>query len=169
MATKAAEITVSERQRTILERLVHARLTAQRLVERCRIILMSAEAIDNEAQGRRLGVDRQRIRRWRTRWANTEDRLREAEREGASDKELEQLIVDLLSDEYRSGVTPKFTPEQVASIIAVACEPPSDSGLPISHWTAGDLAHEVIKRGIVPSISARQVGRFFQRRTCDRT
>jgi transposase len=74
---------------------------------------------------------------------------------------MEQLIVDVLTDEYRSGVTPKFTPEQVASIIAVGCEAPSDSGVPISHWTAGELAREVVKRGIVPSISVRQVGRFL--------
>jgi hypothetical protein len=94
---------------------------------------MSADDIENEAQGRRLGVDRQRVRRWRNRWSNREERLREAEHEDASDKEMEQLIVDVLTDEYRSGVTPKFTPEQVASIIAVGCEAPSDSGVPISH------------------------------------
>ena len=36
-----------------------------------------------------------------------------------------------------------------------------DSGRPVTHWTPRELADEVIKRGIVPSISARHVGRFF--------
>jgi transposase len=161
MSKKATELTITERQRPILERLVRARLTAQWLVERCRIILMSAEHLENVIQARRLEVDRQRIRRWRTRWAEAAAQLREAEQGGASDPELEGLIVGVLSDHYRNGAPPKFSAEQVAAIIAVACEPPSESGLPISHWTAGDLAREVVKRGIVPNISVRQVGRFL--------
>ena len=47
-------------------------------------------------------------------------------------------------------------------ILAVACEPPEKSGRPISHWTARELADEVVKRGIVPSISATQVGRYLR-------
>ena len=44
----------------------------------------------------------------------------------------------------------------------VACEPPAKSGRPITHWTAQELADEVIKRGIVPSISPAQVGRYLR-------
>jgi putative transposase len=47
-------------------------------------------------------------------------------------------------------------------IITVACEPPEKSGRPITHWTTPELADEVMKRGIVPSISARHVGRFLK-------
>ena len=74
-----------------------------------------------------------------------------------------------MADDARCGAPPTFTPEQVASIIAVACEPPGDSGLPVSHWTAGDLAVEVVKRGIAASISVRQVRRFLARSSCDHT
>ena len=38
------------------------------------IILMSAEGLSNTEQGRRLEVDRQRVRRWRVRWAANEER-----------------------------------------------------------------------------------------------
>lgn len=79
------------------------------------------------------------------------------------------MIVDVLADEPRSGGPPKFSPEQVAAIIALACEPPGDSGLPISHWTPPELAREAAKRGIVESISPRQVDRFLARRACGRT
>ena len=78
---------MSERQRVILERWRRNKADSPaRLVERCTMILLSAEGVSNEEQGRRLRVDRQRVRRWRTRWAANEERLAAAEREGASDK-----------------------------------------------------------------------------------
>jgi transposase len=46
--------------------------------------------------------------------------------------------------------------------LAVACEPPEKSGRPITHWTAHELADEVIKRGIVASISPSQVNRYLR-------
>jgi putative transposase len=46
----------------------------------------------------------------------------------------------------------------------VACEDPQESGRPVTHWTPRELAEEVIKRGIVTSISPRSVGRFLGRR-----
>jgi hypothetical protein len=95
--------------------------------------------------------------------------LAAAEKRGASDKDLERLIIGILMDDDRSGAPPKFTPEQVAGIIALACEPTAESGLPVSHWTPPELAREAIKRGLVESISPRQVDRFLAKRTCDRT
>jgi len=50
----------------------------------------------------------------------------------------------------------------VAQIISLACEKPEDSGLPVSHWTPPELAREAAKRGIVESISPRQVDRFLK-------
>ena len=50
----------------------------------------------------------------------------------------------------------------IVQILAVACEPPEKSGRPITHWTAHELADEVVKRGIVPSISVAQVGRYLR-------
>jgi hypothetical protein len=47
--------------------------------------------------------------------------------------------------------------------VAIACEDPQASGYPISHWTAKEIAAEAVKRGIVESISVRQVGRFLKR------
>jgi hypothetical protein len=112
------------------------------LVERCRIVLMSAEGRDNEDQGEELGVDRQRVRRWRGRWASASSALSSAENEAATDKDLEKLILAVLADDARSGTPAKFTPEQVATIIALACEPAAQSGLPVSHWTPTELARE---------------------------
>src|SRR5438876_903866 len=75
---------------------------------------------------------------------------------------LRRAIEQVLNDEPRSGPPGKFTPEQIVLILAVACEPPAKSDRPITHWTAHELADEVIKRGIVPSISVAQVGRYLR-------
>ena len=68
----------------------------------------------------------------------------------------------ILRDLPRPVSPGKFTPEQVTLTSAVACEPPEKSGRPLTHWTAHELADEVVKRGIVASISPAQVGRYLR-------
>jgi len=68
-----------------------------------------------------------------------------------------------LADAPRSGAPATITAEQTCAIVALACERPQDSGVPLSHWSAGDLAREAMRRGIVKSISPRSVGRFLKR------
>jgi len=158
---KAISISVSERQRAILERSKRNKAgTSAQLIERCAIILLSANGVSNVEQGRVLGVDRQRARRWRTRWSQDPDRLAEPERERATDKDLAKLLSALLSDEPRPGTPPTFTAEQLTRVIAVACEPPEECGRPVTHWTPRELAGEVIKRGIVETICPRHVDRL---------
>ncbi len=160
---RAVQITVSERQRSTLDAWSRNRACAPyRVVERSLIVLMSADGTPNIEQARRLGVDRQRVRRWRTRWAANESRLTEAEQAGATDKDLAKLIAEVLADFDRPGAPSIFTAEHLTQIIAVACEPPSDSNLPLTHWTPSDLAREVIKRGIVETISPRHVDRILK-------
>ena len=163
MARRAPHVTVTSRQRPILEQWVRGRKTAQRLVQRARVVLLSAEGMTNGEQAGVVGVEQQFVGRWRKRWAAAQGRLAAAEAEGASNTDLQKLICGVLSDKRRSGTRPKFSPEQVTDIIALACESSGDSGLPISHWTPADLAPEAIKRGIVDSISPRHLDRFFKR------
>src|SRR5262249_726750 len=98
---------------------------------------------------------------WRRRWAAAFQRLVLIEC-CEKDSALPRAIERLLSDLPRRGCPAKFTAEQVTQILAVACEPPQHTGRPVTHWTPRELAHEVQKRGIVASISARSVGRFFK-------
>ncbi len=167
--TRSVAVVVTPRQRKVLEGITRTKLAPQQLVERCRVILLSAEGQTNIDQAAELGVDRQRVRRWRHRWARAMESLVAAEERLATDKDFEKLVIRVFMDGARSGAPTKFSPEQVAGIIALACEPPADSGLPVSHWTPPELAREAIKRGIVESISPRQVDRFLAKRTCDRT
>jgi len=159
----AVEIVVSGRQRGLLESWVRNKAdTPYRLIERCRIILMSGCGVSNAEQGRRLGAHQQRVRRWRRRWVEAQDRLAAAEEQGASDRDLGKLLAEVLSDRPRAGVTPTFNAEQLTLIIAVACEPPEESGRPVTHWTPKELADEAVKRGIVDSISPRHVDRLLK-------
>ncbi len=160
---RTVQIEVSGRQRAILESWVLNKAgTSHRTVERCRIVLMSADGLSNIEQGRRLDVDAQRIRRWRVRWADNWERLTAAESEGASDKDLASLLAAVLEDREGRGMKPRFTAEQITLIIAVACELPEESGRPVTHWTPRELADEVKLRGIVESISPRHVDRILK-------
>jgi transposase len=88
-----------------------------------------------------------------------------AQAEAADDKgDLERKIREVLMDEYRSGTPPKFTPEQVSLMVALACHKPSELGLPLSHWTADELARQAVELKIVKSISGRHLDRFLKGR-----
>ena len=118
--------------------------------------------MNNSQLAARLGLARARVRLWRSRWLAAAPRLAAADTGTAPGLPLADLTEQLLADAPRPGAPPTFSPEQVVQIVALACEPPADSGRPISHWTPRELADEAIKRGIVESISARSVGRLLK-------
>lgn len=159
---KPVPIVLSEKQRDFLNRAVRREKSTQQQVRRCSVVLLAADGSDNCSIATRLNLTLQTVRRWRLRWQQVKPAMLTAEENG-DDKQLQQLIVEALSDEKRSGRPATFTPEQICQIVAMACEKPEDSQRPISHWTPREVAQELIKRGIVTSISPRTVGRFFKR------
>lgn len=120
---------------------------------------------NNTTAARALGLHRDTARDWRVRWQQLDLSLQQAQRLIPLEDEatLLNLIEQGLADAPRSGGPGKFSAEQIAQIIALACEEPQLRGYPTSHWTPCDLARQAVKRGIVSSISARQVGRFLKR------
>jgi putative transposase len=126
------------------------------------MVVWCDDGLSDAAQARLLNFDPQRPRRWRRRWLAQVGELAEAERAGATDRELSQRIQGMLLDEERTGSPPKFSPEQVAQIISLACERPEESGLPVTHWTPKELAKEARKRGVVESISPRHLDRLMK-------
>jgi transposase len=135
--------------------------TPQCLVWRIQIVLQAAKGRTNSEIARRVGKDRGTVRLWRARWVEAIPLLEAARKKGVSKHELSALLETILSDAFRSGTPGKFTAEQLAKVIAVACEPPELSRRPITHWTARELADEVVKRRIVEHISSRTVGRLL--------
>jgi len=161
MPGKAAKVVITERQQEILRQMVRSRSCPQGLAQRARIILLAFDRLQNGPIAEQLGCERHGVGIWRRRWADAFDTLIRIEcLEGVP--ALRTAIEDVLSDNPRSGSPGTFAPDQIARIIAVACEPPEDSGRPVTHWTPTELAEEVVARRIVPSISVRHVGRLLK-------
>ncbi len=142
--------------------MAHRRSLARGLSERAQIVLRMSAGIDNSQIAREMNLSRETVRTWRARWLKSSGRIQAVEAGSEGVKALMKVIREALSDEPRSGAPAKFTAEQIVQVVAVACEKPADSGRPISHWTPREVADEVVKRGIVASISVRQCGRFLK-------
>ena len=168
MPGRAAKVTITERQQEVLRTMTRASTSTQALAQRAGMILRAFDGLTNADIAERLGCERHAVGAWRRRWARAFDRLVRVECcEGLP--ALRRAVGELLRDRPRPGCPGQFTPEQVTQVLAVACEPPGDSGRPVTHWTPRELADEVVQRRIVPSISPRHVGRFLKRRRCSRT
>ena len=161
MGRRAPSIELLPRQRAMLEALGRSRTLERRLAERVQVVLGCAEGKTTVELARSLGVDTQRVARWRRRFAKVHDQLAAVTTDDVSDDELKSAIVDLLSDEERSGCPAKFTAEQLAQLVTLACQEPQELGLPVTHWTPRELALCAQQLGIVESISPRHIARFF--------
>lgn len=157
------KVSLSDKQRDLLKHLCRRQTSSQRLVRRARTILLAAEGSSNESISTQLDISRTTVSLWRQRWGSETEGLEAAEAAGDSDRELLKRIQSMLADAPRPGAPSDFSAEQLTQIISVACESPEESGRPVTHWTPRELRDEVIKRGIVETISTRTVGRFFKR------
>jgi transposase len=133
------------------------------MVTRSKIILMADDGLNNQCIADGLHLHVQTPRRWRNRWAEAAQQLKELEAD-LDDKALCAHIEEVLSDEARSGAPATFTAEQICQLVALSCEPPEASGRASTQWTHAELADEAIQRQIVTSISPRSVGRFLKGR-----
>jgi transposase len=155
---KPPVVEVTAEERAELERVVRRHATGQQLAERARLVLLMAAGQNNSEAARAVGVDVDTARKWRTRWR------------WARDVPLAELgVAARLADAPRSGAPARITPEQVARIVALACEAPGESGRPISRWSTSELAAEIGRRGIVERISPRHAARLLERGTSNRT
>lgn len=145
---KPPAVPLSEAERQELLALIRAHKTPQHFSFRAQIILHLADGHNAHEVARLLETSRLTVRRWRRSWLT---------RRNCS-------VHERLQDAPRPGTPATFHVEQWCQIMALACEPPADSGRPISHWTPRELADEAMKRGIVERISERHVGRFLKSR-----
>lgn len=159
---KAEEVKLTDKERAELERIVRQHKSPQRLVRRAKIILKAGEGRSNREIARQMETDRWTVNWWRKRWLKNEKKLESVQTEGVDEKALKGVIREALSDDPRTGAPSRFTAEQIVQMVAVACEKPEESGRPVSNWTPRELKEEVIKRGIVETISVRSVGRFLK-------
>ena len=159
---QAVPLAVSPALLALLQRLARRQTADHRLVRRAAILLTLAADPCVEAAARRLSLTRLTVRHWRDRWLQAAPALQQAEQEQTPEATLLARIEQVLADAPRPGAPATFSPEQIVRLVAVACEPPEQSGRPIDHWTARELADEVKKRHIVEDISPRSAGRFLK-------
>jgi transposase len=149
---KAQEVKLSEIERQGLEKLSKRHQIGQQMALRARIVLAAAGGETNERIARENKVSSETVRLWRNRWIKLQD------------ISLDDLCLeDRLQDAPRPGAPAQITADQRCQIEALACEKPEALDRPITHWTAREIAEEVMKRKIVESISPRHAARLLKR------
>jgi transposase len=115
----APPLRVPESDKTILQALVRAPTSEQRLVTRARIVLRSADGVAIEHVAREVGVAVMTVKLWRRRYAES----------GLSG----------LADAPRPGHPPTFGREDRDRLMALTLGPPPEG---TSHWSARRMAAE---------------------------
>lgn len=152
---RPVKIELDESARQGLNALLRRHATPQQLAARVRIILLAAEGKNHTQIAQALGVSVDMARLWRNRWHSF------------AAIPLEDLSVgERLEDAPRPGAPPTLTAEQVCQIVALACQAPEQSGRPISQWSGREIADEIVRRGIVETISPRHAQRLLKKGTC---
>jgi putative transposase len=155
---KPPAVDLTDEERRDLVTLTRRHTTGQQLAERARIVLLASAGLNNSEIARQLALDPDTVRLWRQRWRSVSGRAL-----------ADVRVADRLADAPRSGTPARITPEQVARIVALACAAPSESGRPVSQWSTTDLAAEIMRRGIVDTISPRHAARLLKRGISVRT
>lgn len=149
LAPKLLELENVEREE--LTKILARHSTSQQIAKRAKIILLASDGKNHRDIARELSISRKMARLWRERWRQL--------------KEKEIPVMERLLDAERPGSPTKFKTEQILQLFAIACESPEEYGRPISHWTARELAEEMVKQKIVESISPRHVARILSEAT----
>ena len=146
MAKYRINLTVYERLE--LEKIIKRHTTEQQIAKRAKIILLAnGECMSNKDIATELGLYSADITQWTKRWIDRS----------------QDTVIQRLSDLPRSGAPDTFSPEQICQLVALVCEKPEAYGYPISHWTQKELANEMMKQGLVESISQSQICRILQK------
>lgn len=149
---KPLPVILSDAERQELERLVRRHTVGQQIALRGRIVLAAAAGQTNTQIAKEEGITLDTARLWRQRWLDLQAI-------SLDDLSVEERLQDL----PRPGAPPRITADQVCQITALACEAPEESERPISHWTAREIADEIIQRGIIDDISPRHAARLLKR------
>ena len=134
MMRVAAAVELSDEQRQQLEKQARARSVSVRLAQRSKMILQAAAGLSDSRIGVELGVKRQTVARWRSRF----NRLG---------------LPGIEKDAPRPGRKPQISAKRVKQIVRMTTqEKPSDA----THWSTRSMAH-------VAGISEASVRRIWKK------
>ena len=142
MPLPAVPVTVTAAERKVLKKRIRGTRTAWRDRLRAQIVLAAAMGRSNARIARDLRISQDTVRKWRGRFA---------------DRGLEGL-----SDLPRPGRPRQISAEVRAAVVALACQLPAATGVPLAHWTGPELAAELAAQDLVSSpVSASSVLRIL--------
>lgn len=163
---KKEPLQVSDRQKQIIHKIVKKGRVGKDMCKRLQVVLLASEGMSNYCINRVIGMQKNWIGIWRSRWEKHGDKLRKLERDehlDMSEKDMEEHILEIMAGEKRGGNSSKITLSQMNQIVALACEKPEDYGIPFSKWTLKSLAQVIMKEQIVESISPSYVCRILKK------
>jgi transposase len=131
-------------ERAELERRAHEVTAPWREVQRARIVLYAAQGMRDIDIAARLDCHPEIVSRWRKRFC-------------------EQRI-EGLKDKPRAGAPAVFPPQQVAEVVAVACEVPTAHDRPLGRFSRTELHRLVIEQDVTDA-SASTIWRWLHDRS----
>jgi len=137
MRVAAVPVTLTASERKILKKRAQGAKTAYRDRVRAQVVLAAARGRANPRIAAGLGVSVNMVRKWRGRFA---------------DRGLAGL-----EDLPRSGRPRVISEADRAAVVALACQLPADTGVPLSRWTGPELKRELEARalaGVPVSVSS---------------
>ena len=137
----AVPVALTAAERKTLKMRVRGARTCWRDRLRAQIVLAAAMGCSNARIARDLRISEDTARKWRGRFA--------ARR------------LDGLADLPRSGRPRRISAAKRAAVVALACQLPAATGVPLSRWTGPELAGELAARGLAGPISASSILRIL--------
>jgi len=139
--SRAVPVTLAAAERTTLKKRARGAKTAYRDRLRAQIVLAAARGRDNARIAADLRITVDTVRKWRGRFAARGP--------------------DGLADLPRCGRPRRISELTRAAVVALACQLPAATGVPLSRWTGPELLAEVIRAAPQEKLSASSVLRIL--------
>ncbi len=138
---RAVPVLLSAGERTALKKRVRGAKTAHRDRLRAQIVLAAACGRDNARIAADLRITVDTVRKWRGRFAGRG--------------------LDGLADLPRCGRPRRISELTRAAVVALACQLPAATGVPLSRWTGPELLAEITRAGLGRQLSVSSVLRIL--------
>jgi|HubBroStandDraft_3_1064219.scaffolds.fasta_scaffold57811_2 transposase len=138
---RAVPVTPTAAERTTLKKRARGAKTAHRDRLRAQIVLAAARGRDNARIAADLQITADTVRKWRGRFA--------------------ARGLPGLTDLPRSGRPRRISELTRAAVVALACQLPAATGVPLSRWTGPELLAEVTRAGMNCELSVSSVLRIL--------
>jgi transposase len=138
---RAVPVLLSAGERKVLKKRARRAKTAYRDWLRAQIVLAAARGRASARIAADLHVSADTVRKWRGRFAGRG--------------------LDGLADLPRSGRPRRISALERAAVIALACQLPAATGVPLARWSGPELAAEITKAGLASPISPSSVLRIL--------